>query len=95
MFYRRYVDDILLLFSLSDHADKFKEYFSSKHCNSKFYIEKEKDGCLTVLHVAYFQDKKFATNIYRRKTFTGDYTNFKSFIPETYKPLLAIVISVF
>ena len=29
------------------------------------------------------ENEKFATNVYRKKTFIGVYTNFKSFIPET------------
>ena len=71
------------------HADKFKEYFSSKHPNINFSIGKEKDGCLPFLDVNIFREnKKFATNIYRKKAFSGVYTNFKSFIPETYKIVL-------
>ena len=86
VFYRRYVDDIFALFSSPDHADKFKEYLSSKHLNINFSIEKEKDSCLPFLDVNIFREnEKFATNVYRKKTFSGVYTNFKSFIPETYK----------
>ena len=49
-------------------------------------MEKEKDGCLDFLGVNIFcENKKFATKVYRKKTFSGVYTNFKSFIPETYK----------
>ena len=33
----------------------------------------------------FHENDKFATNVYRKKTFSGVYTNFKSFIPETYK----------
>ena len=39
VFYRHYVDDIFALFSSPDHADKFKEYLSSKHPNINFTIE--------------------------------------------------------
>ena len=86
VFYRRYVDDISALFSYPDHADKFKEYLSSKHPNINFSIEKEKDSCLPFLDINIFREnEKFATNVYRKKTFSGVYTNFKSFIPETYK----------
>ena len=86
VFYRRYVDDIFALLSSPDHTDKFKEYLSSKHPNINFSIEKEKDGCLPFLDVNIFREnEKFATNIYRKKTFSGVYTNFKSFVPETYK----------
>ena len=81
-----HLSDIFALFSSPDHADKFKEYLSSKHPNINFSIEKEKDGCLPFLDVKIFREnEKFATNVYRKKTFSGVYTNFKSFIPETYK----------
>ena len=83
---RCYVDDIFALFSSPDHADKFKEYLSSKHPNINFSIEKNKDGCLPFLDVKIFhKNVKIATNVYRKKTFSGIYTNFKSFITETYK----------
>ena len=86
VFYRRYVDDIFALFSSPDHADKFKEYLSSKHPNINFSIEKEEDSCLPFLNVNIFREnEKVATNVYRKKIFSGVYTNFKSFIPETYK----------
>ena len=32
-FYRRYVDDIFVLFESSESADSFREYMSSKHQN--------------------------------------------------------------
>ena len=94
VFYRRYVDDIFALFSSPDHADKFKEYLSSKHPNINFSTEKEKDGCLLFLDVNIFRkNEKFATNVYRKKTFSGVYTNFKSFIPEIYK--IGLIKSLF
>ena len=69
-----------------DHADKFKEYLSSRHPNINFSIEKKEGGCLPFLDVNIFlENKKFATNMYTKKTFSGVYTNFKSFIPKTYK----------
>ena len=59
---------------------------SSKHPNINFSIEKEKDSCLPFLDVNIFREnEKFAINVYRKKTFSGFYTNFKRFIPETYK----------
>ena len=59
---------------------------SSKHRNINFSIEKEKDGCLHFLDAQIFcEDEKFPTSVYRKKTFSGVYANFKCFIPETYK----------
>ena len=78
VFYRRYMDDILALFSSPDHENPFNEYLLSKHPNMSFSIEKEKDGCLAFLDVNIFcENEKFAV-----------YTNIKSFIPETYKTCL-------
>ena len=76
----------LHMFSFPDHADKFKEYLSSKHPNINFSKEKEKDGCLPFSDVNIFREnEKFATNFYRKMRFCGVYTNFKGFIPATYK----------
>ena len=86
VFYRRYVDDIFVLFSSLDQAEKFKKYLSSKHPNINFSLEKENEGRLSFLDVNIFREKgKFVTNVYRKKTFSGVYTNFDSFILETYK----------
>ena len=68
-----------------DHADKFKEYLSSKHSNINLSIAKEKDDCLPFLGINIFREKeKFATNICRKNTFSGVYTSFKSFMAVRY-----------
>ena len=54
------------------------------HPNIYFSTEKEKDGCSPFLNVDIFREnEKFTTNVYRKKTFSGVYTNFKRFIPDT------------
>ena len=59
---------------------------SSKHPNIKFSIVKEEDGRLPFLDINIFRgNDKFATNVYRKKTFSGFYINLKSFIHETYE----------
>ena len=85
VFYRRYVDGICALFSSLDHANKFKEYLSSEHTNINFSIEKDEDGCLPLDVNIFSENEKFASNVYRKKTFSGIYTNFKIFIHGTYK----------
>ena len=56
---------------------------SSKHFNINLFIEKEKGGCLLFLDVNIFRENdKLATNVYRKKTFSGIYTNFKCFTPK-------------
>ena len=67
-FYRWYVDDIFVLFSSLDQAEKFKKYLSSKHPNINFWLEKENDGRLSFLHINIFREKgKFVTNICRKR----------------------------
>ena len=46
VFNRQYIDDIFVMFSSLDEAEKFKRYLSSKHPNIKFSLEKENDGRL-------------------------------------------------
>ena len=59
---------------------------NSKHKNISFSYETEKDGAMPFLDVNIFREKgKFVTNVYRKETFTGVYTNFSSFIPSEYK----------
>ena len=49
-------------------------------------LDKENDGCSSFLDINIFREKgKFVTNVYQKKTFSGVYANFNSFIPETYK----------
>ena len=43
-FYRRYIDQIFVLLSSIDHAEKLKEQLSFKHPNINFSLEKEKGG---------------------------------------------------
>ena len=39
-YYRRYVDNIFVLFRSPDHLEKFKNYLNSKHRNIRFTCEK-------------------------------------------------------
>ena len=90
-----HIDDIFVLMiflywwyicASLDQVEKFKKYLSSKHPNINFSLEKENDGRLPFLDINIFREKgRFVTNVYRKKTFSGVYTNFNSFIPETYK----------
>ena len=88
VFHRWYVDGIFVLFSCLNQAEKFKKYLSSKHPKIKFLLEKESDS-LYFLDINIFREKrKLVTNVYRKKMFSGVYTNFDSFIPETHNTSL-------
>ena len=81
-FYRRYVNDIFVLFESSESADSFREYMSSKHQNINLIVEKENVGSLSFLDVRICRKNgKFVTTIYRKPRFSGVFTNYESFIP--------------
>ena len=81
-FYRRYVDDIFVLFESSESADSIREYMSSKHQNINFTIEKENVGSLLFLDVKICRKNgKFVTTVYRKPTFSEVFNIYKSFIP--------------
>lgn len=86
VFYRRYVDDIFLLFRSSTDVEPFKTYMNSRHTNIRFTSEIEEDNKLSFLDVLISRDKDmFSTSVYRKPTFSGVFTNFLSFIPKSYK----------
>ena len=81
-FYRRYVDDIFVLFKSSESADSFREYMSSKHQNINFTVEQENVGSLSFLDVKICRKNgKFVTSVYRKSTYSGVFANYESFIP--------------
>ena len=51
VYYRRYVDDIFVLFRSRDHLIKFRDYLNKCHPNMKFSFEEEKNGKLSFLDV--------------------------------------------
>ena len=80
VFYRRYVDDIFVLFKSAEHLSKFRDYFNTCHQNMSFSFEQEKDGKLSFLDVEVSrQEGHFVTTVYRKPTFSGVYMHFESF----------------
>ena len=84
--YRRYVDDICVLFEFQDKLIKFRGYFNGCHPNMSFSHEVERDGKLSFLRVNVFrEEEQFVTHVYRTPTFSGVYTHFEFFLPATCK----------
>ena len=86
--YRRYVDDIFILCRDVEHHNEFLDYMNKQHPNMSFSAETESENQLAFLDVLVFREPSkstFSTNVYRKTTFSGVYTNFKSFIPLKYK----------
>ena len=86
LYYRRYIDDVLVLFKDKTHVKKFLRYLNSKHNNIEFTHEEEDNNTLAFLDIKITRiNNKFITSIYRKKTFSGVYLNFHSFLPNAYK----------
>ena len=86
VYYKRYVDDVFLLFNDQKDVLKFQCYLNSRHRSIEFSKEEERDGIISFLDVNITKaEGKFVTSIYRKETFSGVYSNYSSFIPREYK----------
>ena len=92
-YYRRYVDDIIVLFRDKSHIPLFHNYLNQQHPNMKFTCEEEKDNQLSFLDINIKRDtNNFSTSLHRKTTFSGVYTNFDSFISSSYKEGLLLTL---
>ena len=86
VFYKRYADDMFVLFKMPEHVKPLVGYMNGKYKNINFSFETEKDGLMPFLDVNVFCDNgKFVTSVYRKETFIVFYNNFSSFKPLEYK----------
>lgn len=86
LYYRRYVDDIFILFNNIDCLAKFQQYMNQQHPNMNFTSETESEDSLAFLDVFVTRsNNRFITSVYRKPTFSGVYTNYASYLPESYK----------
>ena len=86
VYYKRYVDDIFVVFRSPHHLEKINEYLNTKHVNIKFTTEKEVNWSLPFLDVLISRNKKgFTETVYHKPTFSGVCSNFNSFIADEYK----------
>ena len=96
VYYKRFMDDTFLLFSSKDHIKNFFRDINSRHKNMSFTYEEENDNKLPFLDILVSREDSprhprfFTTNMYRKPTFSGLYTNFDSFIPQSYKTGLVL-----
>ena len=75
-YYRRYVDDIFVLFTSPQHLEAFRNFLNGRHANMSFTIESEKQNRMSFLDVQIIrEDKTFTTSVYRKPTFSGVYTH--------------------
>ena len=85
-YYRRYVDDLFLMFKEKDHVKKFLRYLNSRHPNIKFTHEEENENKISFLDVRITREENIlSTTLHRKKIFSGVYLNFNSHLPVDYK----------
>ena len=86
IYYRRYVEDISVLFLSLDHLEKIKNYLNSKRRNIRFTCEKQNNNSMPLLDILMKRASNgFITTVYHKPTFIGVYSNFNSFIPKNIK----------
>ena len=91
--YRRYVDDIFVLFKSKDHLLLFAKYMNTKHKNLKFTFDFEQNNSFSFLDVKITRGSNgFSTSVFCKATFSGVFTNFYSFIFESYKIVLIFTL---
>ena len=89
IFYKRYIDDIFFLLKFENDVNNLLFYLNSKYPNITFTYGIEKDRSLAFLDINVYRGKnKFETSIHSKSTFSGVYTNYRSFITTKYKSSL-------
>ena len=84
--FKRYVDDIFVMFLCQSHLKDFVNYMNTKHPNIKFTLEFEENYSFSFLDVKITcRNNQLVMSVFRKATFSGVFTNFKSFIPATNK----------
>ena len=72
LLYRRYVDDIICLFSCEVDAIKVFDYLDSRHPNIKLAFKKQNGGKLAFLDILISNESdNFCTSVFRKRTSIG------------------------
>ena len=86
VYYKRYVDNIFVLFEKPRQVSRFGNCMNKRHKNIKFLLETEKDNSFSFLDVKICREKdKFATSVFRKDTSSAVYTSFSSFVALEHK----------
>ena len=92
-FFGRYVDDTLVAVNSERDAELFLEYLNGLHHCVQFTMEKEDSGILPFLDILITRlEDGISTTIYRKKTHSGVYSHYKSFIPGRFKRTLVYTL---
>ena len=74
------------MFERKDHVKKSLRFMNSRHPNIQFTCEEESFNKISFLDVSVTRmGNKLVTSLYRKKTFSGVYINYNSFLSLKYK----------
>ena len=83
--FKRYVDDIFVMFLYQSHLKDFVNYMNTKYPNIKFTLEFEENDSFSFLDVKITRrNNQLVASVFRKATFSGVFTNFKSFMLVAY-----------
>ena len=87
VFYRRYVDDIIVFADGSEQLSDLTSRLNSIHPNMRFSLEIEQSDQLPFLDILIERksDGSVRRSVYHKNTWTGQYLNFNSFVPAKHK----------
>ena len=90
--YGGYTDDTFLLHNINEIGN-FKNYLNLQLANIKFTSEIQTNNLLSSLDIKIVRENnKFTTSVYRKPSFSGVFTHFESFIPNSYKYALIFIL---
>ena len=76
------------MFQSGNCVKNFVDYMNTKHPNICFTFEIEDQNSFSFLDKKFIRNTEknaFETSVYRKNIFSGVFTNFKSFVPMTFK----------
>ena len=84
--YKRYTDDILVLFSSKKHLQLFVDYLNKQHKCRKFTFEAENDNYFSFLYIKITcHNQQFKTSVPGKTTFSDVFMHYESFVDQTCK----------
>ena len=84
MIYKRYVDDIFVLFSSKEHLQLFVDYMNKQHKCLKFTSEAKEDNSFLFLDIKItHHNQQFQKSVYRKPTFNGVFMHHESYLNQT------------
>ena len=81
LIYKRYVDDIFVLFSCKEHVQHFVDYMNKQHKCLKFTSEAQNVNSFLFLNIKITRhNQQFKISVYRKPTFSGVFTHYHKII---------------